>query len=80
MDPVTISNKMTKRLIDRSTMESSHIEKLQLSGLSKQGRQIHIFKKMETAPLISLGFYVMMGETSHYTNEICQYRIMEKNN
>ena len=35
-------------------MESSHIATVQFSGLSKKARQIHIFPKMKTAPLISL--------------------------
>ena len=36
-------------------MESTHIATLQLPGLSKLSRQIQIFPKMQTAPLISLG-------------------------
>ena len=35
-------------------MESSHIATLQLPGSSKQARQIHIFPKIKTAPLIFL--------------------------
>ena len=38
MAPIIISNYMTTRLIDGSTMESSHIVTLQLPGLSKQAR------------------------------------------
>ena len=36
-------------------MESSHIATLQLPGLIKQARQIHIIPKIKTAQLISLG-------------------------
>ena len=53
--PVTISNEMTERIPDGITMESSNIATLQISGLSKQARQIYIFPKMKTAPFISLG-------------------------
>ena len=55
MNPVIMSNKITARLPDGSTMDSSHIATLQLSGLRNQARQIHIFPKIKTAPLISLG-------------------------
>ena len=41
-------------------MHSSHIATLQLAGLSKQVSQIHIFPKMKTSPLISLG--VLCGD------------------
>ena len=51
---------MTAILPDGSTMESSHIATLQLPGLRNQARQIHIFPKMKTAPLISLG--VLCGD------------------
>ena len=46
---------MKARLPDGSTMESTHIATLQLPGLSKQAKQIQIFPKMKTSPLISLG-------------------------
>ena len=59
MSPVIISNYMTSRLLDGITMESSHISTLQLSGLIKKLRQVHIFPKMKTAPLIS-----------HYTSDM----------
>ena len=52
MAPVIMSNKMKSRLPDGITMESSHIMTLQLPGLSKQVRQIHIFPKIKTPPLI----------------------------
>ena len=52
---VIISNEMTVRLQDVITMDSSHIETLQLPGLSNQARQINIFPKMKTSPVISLG-------------------------
>ena len=45
-------NEMKARLPDESTIESTHIETLQLSGIIEQVRQIHIFPKMQTAPLI----------------------------
>ena len=46
---------MKEILPDGSTMESTHIETLQILGLSKQSRQIHIPPKMQTPPLLSLG-------------------------
>ena len=46
---------MTARLPNVIKMESSHIATLQIPGLRKQARQIHIFPKMKTAPLILLG-------------------------
>ena len=55
MDPVIMENYMKERLPDVSTMESLHMATLQLPGLSKQARHIHVFPKMKTAPLISLG-------------------------
>ena len=55
MDTVVMSNDMTAILPDGSTMGSSHISTLQLTGLSNQARQFHIVPKMKTAPLISLG-------------------------
>ena len=55
MAPAMMDNEMKARLIDGITMESTHIATLQLPGLSKLARQIHIFPKMKTAPLISLG-------------------------
>ena len=44
-------------------MESTHIATLQLPGLSNLARQIHIFPKMQTAPLISLGVLCDYGCT-----------------
>ena len=55
MSPVIISNEMTVRLPDSSTKESSQISTLQLSGISKESKQIHISPKMKTSPLISSG-------------------------
>ena len=46
---------MTERLPDGSTIDSSHITTLQLPGLSKKARQIHIYHKMKTAQLILEG-------------------------
>ena len=54
---------MTARLPDGSTMEYSHIATLVLSGLSKQASQVHIFPKMKTATLISLGLFCGDGCT-----------------
>ena len=54
MAPFVISNNIITRLPDGSTMESSHIATLQLPGLSKQARKVHIFPKMITSPPISL--------------------------
>ena len=48
MAPVIMYNEMKSRLPDGSTMESAHIETLQLPGLSKLARQIHILPKMQT--------------------------------
>ena len=50
-----MENDTTARLEDGSNMESTYTAKLQISGIRKQARQIHIFPKMQTAPLISLG-------------------------
>ena len=51
MAPVITSNKMTARLPDGSTIESSHIATLHLPGLIKQARQIHIFQKNDDRPI-----------------------------
>ena len=56
MAQVIISNYMTARLPDGSTLDLSCIATLQLSGPNKQARKIHIYQKTITAPLISLGF------------------------
>ena len=56
ISPVIMENEMKARLPDGITMDSKHIATLYLQGLSKQARQIHIFPKIQTAPLISLGF------------------------
>ena len=55
---------MTARLPYGSTMESLHIVTLLLSGLSRQASQVHIFPKMNTSPLISLGVLCGDGYTS----------------
>ena len=52
MAPVIMDNEMKAILTDGSTMDSTHISTLQLPGLSKPARQIHVFPKMKTAPLI----------------------------
>ena len=51
---VIMSNDMTSIIPDGRTMESLHIATLQILGLSKQLRQIHILPKMKASPLISL--------------------------
>ena len=63
MAPVITENDMKARLPDGITMESTHIATLQLPGISKQARQIHILLKMQTSPLISLGFLCDDGFT-----------------
>ena len=65
MAPLIMKNYMKARLTEGSTMESTHIAILQLPGLSRQMRQIHIFQKIQTPQLISLGVYVMIDATSH---------------
>ena len=51
--PVIMENEIKARLPDGSTMESTHISTLQIPDLSNQSRQVYIFKKMQTASLIS---------------------------
>ena len=63
MAPLIVSNEITARLPDMSTMESSHLMTLQLPGIIKQDRRIHIFPQMKTAPLISLGVLCDYGFT-----------------
>ena len=63
MTPVVTENDINARLPDGRTMESTHIETLQLTGLSKQGRNIHILPKMQTFPLRSLGVLCDDGRT-----------------
>ena len=55
MAPVIISNSMTARLTYGRKMEALYIAKIHITGLSKQASQIHIYPKLKTAPLISLG-------------------------
>ena len=56
---------MTERLPDGSTMDSSHVETLQLPGLTKKTIHILILPEKITAPLISLGVpYVIMDTQS----------------
>ena len=49
-----MSDNITARLTYGSTMESSHLATLQIPGLSKKTRKIHIFPEMKTSPLLSL--------------------------
>ena len=76
MDPVIISNEMTARLPYGNTMESSHIETLQLLFLIKQGKRIHIFPKMKISPLISLGVLCDDG----YTIKLYKQDVSVQNN
>ena len=55
MAPVIMYNEIKSRLTDGSTIKSTHIATLQIPVLSSLARQIHIFPKMQTDPLISLG-------------------------
>ena len=55
MSPVIIQNNMIERLPHGSTIESSHVATLQLPGITRKSRQVHIYPKMITAPIISLG-------------------------
>ena len=55
MAPVIMDNEMKSILPYGSTMDSTNIAKLQLPGISRLAIQIHIFPKMHTSPLISLG-------------------------
>ena len=63
ISPVIMENEMKVRLSDGSTVESTHIATLDLPGLRKQVRHIHIFQQMQTAPLISLGVLCYDGCT-----------------
>ena len=63
MAPVIMSAEMIARLQDGSTMESSQISALQITGLRKQSRQIHIDIKINISPLISLGVLCDYGCT-----------------
>ena len=55
MAPVIMDNEIKARLPYGITMELTHKTTIQLPDISKLARQIHIFPKMQTAPLISLG-------------------------
>ena len=55
MAPVIISKDMIASLPYGITVDSSNISTLHIKGLGKQASQIHIFQKMKTAALISLG-------------------------
>ena len=55
MAPVIMDNELKEILPDGSTMESTHIATLQIPVQINLVRWIHIFPKMQTAPLTSLG-------------------------
>ena len=63
MTPVIMSNNMTENIPYGITMKSSHIETLQLPGLTKKSIQIHIPPKMRISPLIFLGVLCDDGYT-----------------
>ena len=56
MDTVIMENDAKARLPYGSTTYYTNIATIQIPGLSKQARKIHIFPKMQKSPLISLGF------------------------
>ena len=64
MASVIMDNEIKSRLTDGITMDSTHIETLQLLGLRKLARQIHILSKNQTPPLISLGVLCYDGCTT----------------
>ena len=45
MDPVIMENDMKAKLLDGSTMDSTHIATIQLIVLSNQARQSHVSQK-----------------------------------
>ena len=55
MTPAIVPKDEIERLTDGITMESPHVATLQLPGLTKTSRQIHIPPKMIKPPLILLG-------------------------
>ena len=61
---------MTSGLPDCSKMEYSHLEKIHIPGLIKQARQIHIYPKTKTAPIISLGVLCDDGCTITIDNQV----------
>ena len=61
-------------------MESSHIATLQLPGLSKKARHIHIFPKTRTAQLISLGVLCDDGFTITLYNQEMSVQKWKTNN
>ena len=65
MAPVIMPKDMTEMISDGGTMELSHVATPQLTGLIKTSRQIHIYPKMRTSPLILLGYYVIIDAPSH---------------
>ena len=61
MSPLIMSKEMVERILDGSTMESSHEATIQIPGLTKKSIQIQILPKMRTSPLIPLGFLCDYG-------------------
>ena len=55
MDPVIISNNMTERLPDGSTMDSSHIATFHLPGIRKYASKNKIYPKNENSPTNIIG-------------------------
>ena len=55
MSPVIMPNTINAILPYGIKMELSHVATLQLPGLTKKSKNIHIIPKMRTFPLIFLG-------------------------
>ena len=80
MAPVITSNDMTERLPDGITMTSSDIQILQIPGLSKQARQIHISSKLKQPHYYNWESYVMMVAPSQQKSNKFQKKNWITNN
>ena len=71
MAPEKFKHKMSARQTNGSTMDSTHMETLPLSGLSMEARKIHIFTEIKKDSLIPLrvlcddGCTIMIEEKTH---------------
>ena len=54
MDSLIMENDMKATLPYGRPVDSKHVATLQLPGIIKQARHIHIFPKVQTDPIISL--------------------------
>ena len=72
--PVIMSKKITEMLPDGSKMEFSYVATIQLSGLTRKYRQIHISPKIRTAPLVSLGVLYNDGWTNTLGQQYTTYQ------